>query len=67
MKKHLLVISNGRGEDSIAITILEQLKKVCLEEEVYFDKSNMITLPLVDDGAAYKKNGYVKDNARATQ
>lgn len=53
------MISNGRGEDSIAITILEQLKKVCLEEELPFDKTSIITLPLVDDGSAYKKNGYL--------
>jgi len=59
VKKNILVISNGRGEDSIAITILEQLKKVCLEEDLAFDKTSIIALPLVDDGSAYKKNGYL--------
>ena len=39
--KNLLVISNGRGEDSIAITILEQLKLVCQEENAFFDKAHV--------------------------
>lgn len=58
MTKTVLVISNGRGEDSITITILEKLKKVVQEEEQRVTDVSIITLPLVDDGSAYKNKGY---------
>lgn len=58
MKKKLLVISNGKGEDSIAITILNKLREVIAEEKFITENFKISTLPLVDNGSGYKKNGY---------
>lgn len=59
MKKTILVVSNGRGEDSIAITILDQFKRIKAEDNTDYDSSWIVALPLVDDGSAYKTKGYI--------
>lgn len=58
MKKNLLVISNGKGEDAIAVTILNLFKKVLKEEFVNPEEISILTLPLVDNGSTYKNYGY---------
>jgi tetraacyldisaccharide 4'-kinase len=58
LKRNILVISNGRGEDSIAVTLLENLKKVLRKEELAEDDLNIIALPLVGEGLLYKNIGY---------
>ncbi|GBR76343.1 hypothetical protein NO2_0905 [Candidatus Termititenax persephonae] len=58
MKRNILVISNGCGEDSIAITLLENLKKIMSEEEVAQADINIVALPLIGDGLLYKKADY---------
>ncbi|MDR1323201.1 MAG: lipid-A-disaccharide synthase-related protein [Candidatus Margulisbacteria bacterium] len=58
MKRNILVISNGRGEDSIAVTLLENLKKVLRQEELSEADLNIIALPLVGEGLLYKNTGY---------
>ncbi|MDR2429093.1 MAG: lipid-A-disaccharide synthase-related protein [Candidatus Margulisbacteria bacterium] len=58
MKRKILVISNGHGEDSIAVTLLENLKKVLREEELSEDDLQIIALPLVGEGLLYKNAGY---------
>lgn len=45
----LLVISNGHGEDIIAVRIIEQLKLI-------FDNLEITALPIVGEGYAYKKS-----------
>ena len=56
MKRSILVISNGKGEDSIAVTILEKLKLIAQEEDG--EEINLITLPLLGEGLAYKDKRY---------
>jgi len=58
MKKNLLIISNGKGEDAIAVTILNFFRKVLKEENIDLDNINILALPLVDNGSTYKNNGY---------
>lgn len=58
MKKNLLVISNGKGEDAIAVTILNLFRKVLKEEFVDPEDISILTLPLVDNGSTYKNYGY---------
>jgi tetraacyldisaccharide 4'-kinase len=56
VKRSILLISNGRGEDSIAVTILEKLKQVADEEAAA--EARVVALPLVGEGLAYKDHGY---------
>jgi uncharacterized protein (TIGR03492 family) len=58
MKRNLLVISNGKGEDAIAVTILNLFRKVLKEEFVNPENISILTLPLVDNGSTYKNYGY---------
>ncbi|MDR1453873.1 MAG: lipid-A-disaccharide synthase-related protein [Candidatus Margulisbacteria bacterium] len=58
MKRSILVISNGRGEDSIAVTLLENLKKILREEELSENDLQIVALPLVGEGLLYKNAGY---------
>jgi tetraacyldisaccharide 4'-kinase len=58
LKRNILVISNGRGEDSIAVTLLENLKKVLRKEELSEEDLHIIALPLVGEGLLYKNAGY---------
>lgn len=51
MNKKLAVLSNGHGEDLIAITVLNELKSRGADLEI-------ISFPLVGEGSAYVKNGY---------
>ena len=48
----LLVISNGHGEDTIAVKIIKQLQS--LEHE---NNSEIFGLPMVGEGHAYKREG----------
>jgi uncharacterized protein (TIGR03492 family) len=48
MEKQLLVVSNGHGEDIIAIRILEALQE-------NYNKVNLAALPIVGEGHAYKQ------------
>ncbi|MFA5928314.1 MAG: lipid-A-disaccharide synthase-related protein [Candidatus Margulisiibacteriota bacterium] len=50
--KKILVISNGKGEDSIAVTILQQLRSLLPANDFRF-----MALPVVSDGSAYSKAG----------
>ncbi|MDR2431500.1 MAG: lipid-A-disaccharide synthase-related protein [Candidatus Margulisbacteria bacterium] len=56
MKRGLLIISNGKGEDSIAVTLLEKLKLVAKEEAA--ENIGVVALPLVGEGLAYKDREY---------
>ena len=48
----ILVISNGHGEDTIAISIIKELITYSIVSEV-------VALPLVGEGYAFKKNHFV--------
>jgi uncharacterized protein (TIGR03492 family) len=48
MEKKILVLSNGHGEDIIAVRILEQLKR-------YPDPPKLAALPIVGEGHAYSQ------------
>jgi uncharacterized protein (TIGR03492 family) len=47
----LLCLSNGHGEDQIALRILEELRQLP-------DAPTIAVLPIVGDGAAYRKAGF---------
>ncbi|MAH80184.1 MAG: hypothetical protein CMP39_00650 [Rickettsiales bacterium] len=51
MKKKILIISNGHGEDVIASNLIKELKEQCPEYE-------LAIVALVGPGKAYKKVGY---------
>jgi uncharacterized protein (TIGR03492 family) len=51
----IMFISNGKGEDSIAATVIEALKRVSQEEGE--PKIVVKALPLVGNGRAYEKTG----------
>ncbi len=47
----LLCISNGHGEDAIALPVLQELRKLSPDTEI-------VTLPIVGVGKAYSNNGF---------
>ncbi len=47
----LLCISNGHGEDAIALPVLQELRKLSPSAEI-------VTLPIVGVGKAYSNNGF---------
>jgi uncharacterized protein (TIGR03492 family) len=47
----LLCISNGHGEDAIALPVLQELRKLAPAAEI-------VTLPIVGVGKAYSSNGF---------
>jgi hypothetical protein len=47
----LLCISNGHGEDAIALPVLQELRKLAPAAEI-------VTLPIVGVGKAYSNNGF---------
>jgi uncharacterized protein (TIGR03492 family) len=47
----LLCISNGHGEDAIALPVLQELRKLSPSTEI-------VTLPIVGVGKAYSNNGF---------
>ncbi len=47
----LLCISNGHGEDAIALPVLQELRKLAPTAEI-------VTLPIVGVGKAYSNNGF---------
>jgi uncharacterized protein (TIGR03492 family) len=49
--KKLLCISNGHGEDAIALPVLQELRKLAPTAEI-------VTLPIVGVGKAYSNNGF---------
>ncbi|MBI2251843.1 MAG: hypothetical protein HYU63_03690 [Armatimonadetes bacterium] len=48
-KKNILFLSNGYGEDTIAVSLIEELKKL--------SDLNFFALPLVGEGTAYQEFG----------
>jgi uncharacterized protein (TIGR03492 family) len=48
----ILTLSNGKGEDALAVTLLKAVEEACDE------KPTIKTLPLVGSGEAYTKAGY---------
>jgi uncharacterized protein (TIGR03492 family) len=48
---NLLCISNGHGEDAIALPVLQELRKLAPTAEI-------VTLPIVGMGKAYSSNGF---------
>ncbi|KAL3691949.1 hypothetical protein R1sor_005600 [Riccia sorocarpa] len=52
--KHILCLSNGHGEDTIAVSVLKELKVIVGERG---QKIDIMALPLVGVGSAYHQNG----------
>lgn len=52
--QRLLVISNGHGEDIIAVKIIQELCKI-LDSSSYSQKIEITALPMVGEGFAYQK------------
>ncbi|MFC1478834.1 hypothetical protein ACFL57_05190 [Candidatus Margulisiibacteriota bacterium] len=50
----ILILSNGKGEDSIAVTVLDQLRQVIGSAELTVD---LAAMPLIGNGNAYAKAG----------
>ena len=48
MKQRIRVISNGHGEDAIAVTLMQQIDQ---------DQYQLVACPLVGRGAAYRQIG----------
>jgi uncharacterized protein (TIGR03492 family) len=46
----LLVLSNGHGEDEVAVRVLRQLRQLCLDWDIQ-------ALPIVGEGSAYRQAG----------
>jgi len=53
---NILITSNGKGEDSIAATVLSKLKELISASNLHFT-INIKALPIVGDGNSYKKIG----------
>ena len=51
----ILVLSNGKGEDSIAVTVLLELRKLLFAKKS--DGLTLKALPIVGEGNAYRKLG----------
>ena len=52
----LLCLSNGHGEDAIAIRILQALQQTALED-ASSNQLQLVALPIVGEGQAYKRHG----------
>lgn len=51
----ILVLSNGRGEDSLAVTLIKSIEKLFLDKHLHH--LSVDAFPIVGDGEAYRREG----------